>query len=75
MTGLKPFAGTFIYKGVQVNCIDPSRRLGGDLFYFQSPLTNKIVWTPRLTKPANLLRRLFSHASHCIRQVSRCMDV
>jgi len=58
MTGLKPFAGTFIYKGVQVNCIDPSRRLGGDLFYFQSPLTNKIVWTTTPNKARKLIKEI-----------------
>ena len=57
MTGLKPFAGTFIYKGVQVNCVDTSRRLGGDLFYFKSP-SGRLVWAATPGKARKLIKEL-----------------
>jgi hypothetical protein len=57
MTGLKPFAGTFIYKGVQVNCVDTSRRLGGDLFYFKSP-SGRLVWAATPNKARKLIKEI-----------------
>jgi hypothetical protein len=56
MTGLKPFAGTFFFKNVQVNCVDTSRRLGGDLFYFKSPISGRLVWAATPGKARKLIK-------------------
>ena len=55
MTGLKAYSGSFHYKNVRVTCIDPSRRLGGELFYFVSPLSGRTVWATTPAKARKLI--------------------
>ena len=58
MTGLKSYQeDTFFFKNVQVNCVDTSRRLGGDLFYFKSP-SGRLVWAATPGKARKLIKEL-----------------
>jgi hypothetical protein len=59
MTGLKSYQeDTFFFKNVQVNCVDTSRRLGGDLFYFKSPTSGRLVWAATPGKARKLIKEL-----------------
>jgi len=59
VTGLKSYQeDTFFYKNVQVICIDKSRRLGGDLFYFKSPTSGSLVWAATPSKARKLIKEI-----------------
>ena len=60
MTGLKAYKGNFYFKNVKVVCVDATRRLGGDLFYFVSPIDGRTVWT---TTPARARKLISSYVA------------